>query len=300
MYKELEKHVPILELEFLVKRNGLPIKYSTKRELIEAIYSSSLPAETLEKEILELLNRYRFAGSKSICWSVVEQVKKISKEKFVHLIQGKFNRDPFVEQLRPEPTKVPVLNQAEWCTESLLRLEFAQVDKSHLVLQNYEWMEVPAMKLLDVFVRFLSKSIIVETRVGIADAIRLQRAVADLSGLGIEMMTFSNQEIELIKQKLGAKKKSAKHKKLGGDFDTVSVTASPLLDDLDDSEEYLKTLGKDDVNRARCQISYAGITGKPMEITLDITQRGSIWFLSEVPEEVIDYAFSIVKSIKRL
>jgi len=122
--------------------------------------------------------------------------------------------------------------------------------------------------------------------------------VADILDIDTHILEFTDEEIENIKMCLNAKKKAARHKRSAGDFDVVEVSAAPIIDDLDESNEYQNLLSGDELKKARYKFTYTLAEGRSLEVTIYISKRGSIWFVSEVPEEVIDYVFSCVRRIK--
>lgn len=120
--------------------------------------------------------------------------------------------------------------------------------------------------------------------------------------LGIEVlpMTFSNQNIEFLKQELNAKSKAAKYKRFAGELDTVSVSASSELDDLDKSEEYKNNFIDGELRETRLEFIYTTTSKQKIDVSLHISNQGNIWFMSDVPEEIIDYVFAIFRTIKFL
>jgi len=78
----------------------------------------------------------------------------------------------------------------------------------------------------------------------------------------------------------------------------VEVSAAPIIDDLDESNEYQNLLSGDELKKARYKFTYTLAEGRSLDVTIYLSKRGSIWFVSEVPEEVIDYVFSCVRKIK--
>ena len=146
--------------------------------------------------------------------------------------------NPFEEEIRPQLTQKPSFNTSEWLSDDLLRLEFAYAGKAYEVEDNYEKRTIVPTKRLNSYLRLLDKTFVVETRASICESKLVYDSVSLLLGIDIVSMTFSNQDIAFIKKELNAKSKAAKHKRFGGDLDTVYVSASPELDDLDNSEEY--------------------------------------------------------------
>jgi hypothetical protein len=113
-------------------------------------------------------------------------------------------------------------------------------------------------------------------------------------------MVFSDEDVRRIKEALNARKRSARHKRSGGDIDVIEMIASDTLADLDDSEEYREILSGDELRKARYSFDYTTMDGADLDITIFITNKGSIWFVSSVPEEVRDYVFSCIRSVKGL
>jgi len=228
------------------------------------------------------------------CIAILHDIEKI-EELIIERAQG----NPFIGDLRPSITSEPSLNRAQWLRSDLLKLEFVYADKTYLIEENYEIREIRPTRRAAILIRLLKNTpFVIESRASFKKSQYLHRTVANILGIDIYILEFTDVEIEDIKRCLNAKKKAARHKKSAGDFDTVEVSASPQLDDLDNSQEYQQLLSGDELKKARYKFVYTTNSGSLLDVTIYISKRGSIWFVSEVPEEVIDYVFSCVRRIK--
>ena len=154
--------------------------------------------------------------------------------------------------------------------------------------------------MIHSLVRFTQDKAIVEIRASQNYTLKYQNEIGDILGGKVKDISFTIDEINEIEQRLATSRRSAKHKKLGGDIDTVSVIASPKIEDLKASKEYNRMLGKDDIKDARCNFSYKQKDGRLIKVSMGISNKGSIWFMSDIPEEVIEHVFSVVKLVKGL
>ena len=296
----IERHIPVSELEFFLERFTLDEEtgYRSKEEIIAAV--DRIIADNPErKEALEkLLSQYKSAGRGSITWGIIYE--DLSGEVIEKILIDDYGAKVFDDEIRPEVTKVPALNRAEWIDEEkkTLRLEFAESGRRKLEYQFYELVEVPAMKIVDCFLKFFENQIIVEVRTNLSSAPKYHGKIGHMLNQKVEIIEFSLLEIAAIERSLNTFRKSAKHKKLSGDLDIVSVSASPTVEDLKASSEYNELLGNDEIKDARCQFVYTGSDSRETGVTIGISSKGSVWFLNEVPEEVIDHVFSVVKTAK--
>lgn len=296
----IERHIPVSELEFFLERFTLDeqTSHGSKEEIITEV-DKIISGEPERLEGLEkLLSQYKSAGRGSMTWGIIYE--ELSCEEIEKTLIENYGQEVFDDEIRPEVTRVPSLNRAEWMDEEkkVLRLEFAESGKRKLEYQYYELVAVPAMKIVDCFLKISESQIVVEVRTNISSAPKYHGKIGHMLNRKVEIIEFSLLEIASIERSLKTFRKSAKHKKLSGDLDIVSVSASPTVEDLKASPEYNELLGNDEIKDARCQFVYNGKDGRETNVTIGISSKGSIWFLNEVPEEVIDHVFSVVKTAK--
>jgi len=298
--RDLKKYVPMRELYyFLTEKLGEePKGYVTKEALITKIEDLIDKNPDILNEIKELLSRYMFAGRGSVSWSVPIDSIDISKENIENLIIEHSQGNPFINELRPSITNEPALNKAQWLRENLLKLEFVYADKTYVIEENYEIREIRPTRRAVILIKLLNKSFVIESRANFRKSQYLHSKVANILNFKTKILEFTDYEIENLKDCLKAKKKAARHKKRAGDFDIMEVSAAYTIDDLDNSKEYQDLLSKDELRKARYKFTYSLSEGSPLEVIIYISKIGSIWFVSEVPEEVIDYVFSCVRKIK--
>jgi hypothetical protein len=296
----IERHIPVSELEFFLKRFTLDEEtgHRNKENIIAEVGKVIAESPEVREALEKLLSQYKNAGRGSITWGIIYE--GLSNEDIEKALINKHGRKVFDSEMRPEVTKVPALNMAEWMDEEkkTLRLEFAESGKRKLEYQAYELVEVHGMKIVDCFLRFFESHTVVEVRTNLNSAPKYHGKIGYMLNQKVEVIEFSLLEIAAIERSLNTSRKSAKHKKLSGDLDIVSVSASPTVEDLKASTEYNALLGNDEIKDARCQFIYTGSDGRETNVTLGISSKGSVWFLNEVPEEVVDHVFSVVKTAK--
>lgn len=254
----------------------------------------------LVNKINNLISKYKFAGKTSISWSALQDGVYLDNNKLEKIIIEAMGSNPFKDELRPDPKRFPTLNKAVWLRENLLMLEFVYIDKPYLLEVDYDYQEIWPTRRASVLIRPYDTSFAIESRANLQQSRNLHKIVSDMLGVQANILDFSDDEIERLKLNLSAKKKAAKHKKSGGDFDTMEVTAAPTIDDLDESQEYLDSLSADELSKARYKFTYHDSDGGHLDVTIYISNKGSIWFVSEVPEEVIDHVFSSIRRVKRI
>lgn len=256
------------------------------------------------KTVLQLIQDYKYAGRVSICWGIPFQWTSLSKTKLQEIILEKSNVNPFEKEIKPKLIPRPSFNRAEWLAEDLLRLEFVYAGKSYEVEDNYQKRIIVPTKRIGCYIRLEEKTFVVETRASIQASKKIYDALSRLLDIDIVSMTFSNQDIQVLKQKLNDKstatKKAAKHKRYGGDLDMVSVSASPAIDDLDSSDEYNSKFADGELKEVRFRLIHITDSKQKIDASLHISNQGNIWFMSDVPEEIIEYVFAIVRKIKFL
>ncbi|GAB4383837.1 MAG: hypothetical protein Kow00121_46430 [Elainellaceae cyanobacterium] len=301
--EELGKHVPVKALQELIDEAAgeqeLP-KHGTKEALLgevrELIENNKLSIEKVNR----LTQEYKFAGRVSVSWGIPLQWTIRPKEKLEQVIIDRSSTNPFEAEVRPQLTQKPALNRAEWLSDDMLRLEFTYAGKSYEVEDNYEKRVIVPTRYINSYLRLLEKTFVIETRASIRESKLVHNSVSLLLGIEVVPMTFTNQDIEILKQELKAKSKAVKLKRFGGDLDTVYVSASPELDDLENSEEYKKNFTIGELREARLELFYTASSQQRIGVSLHISNQGNIWFMSDVPEELIEHVFSIVRKIKFL
>jgi hypothetical protein len=301
--EELNKHVPMKALqELLDKASGSPDapKHATKEALLDEV-QGLVETNTLSlTQINKLVQNYKFAGRVSVCWGIPLRRTILSKEEVQQKILDRSPLNPFKEELKPQLTQKPTFNKAEWLSDDLLRLEFAYAGKSYEVEDNYEKKLIIPTKRINSYIRLFDKTFVVETRASIRESKLVHDSIFLLLGIEIVQMTFSNKDIAFLKQELNAKSKATKHKRFGGDLDTVYVSASPELDDLENSEEYRKNFTHGELKETRLEFIYVTGSKQKFDTSVHVSNQGNIWFMTDAPEELIEYVFAIVRRIKFL
>lgn len=309
---QLKKNVPNSELHFFIKgvTGEEPRGYVTKEALIERLADLTVENPSLIEDVNELLIKYRYAGRGSVSWSIPTNIHtddnesgeeiRLTKEDIERLIISNTNSNPFNADIRPLIDVKPALNRSRWLRDDLLNLEFVYADRTQMVEENYEIKEIKPTRRASILIRILGSSFIFESRANFNKALLLHGMASDMLNVDSEILNFDYNDVESLKMILNAQKKAARHKMLAGDFDTVEVTASPIVQDLDDSEEYKTYFDGDELRKARYRFKYVSNTGAQTDVTMYISHKGSIWFMSDVPEEVIEYVFSGIREVKRI
>jgi hypothetical protein len=301
--------LPNRELEFIItnvtakKPKGLV----TKTALIEKIgaLTKEHPEVTdqVNNQVNHLIRNYKFAGRSSISWSIPERTEKelsLTEEKLEELIQQQAGTDVFEHEIKAPITSKPALNRASWLEQNKLLLQFVYAGAPYFEEIGYELEEIQPTRRANALIRLPDGSPVIECRANSKIVSALHGEVSSLLNTHTQVLAFSNGDIASIKNRLKAKKQSAKHKKLAGDFDTVDVKASRSVNDLDDSGTYQNLLGTDALQRVRYTFSFKPTDGSDLDVTIYLNNKGNVWFVSEVPEEVIDYVFSNIKEVKGL
>jgi hypothetical protein len=302
--KELGKHVPIKALQELLdevagdKEN--PKHGITKELLLDEVKGLVETNSISLTKVNKLVQDYKFAGRVSVCWGIPFHRVTLSKQQVQQQILKRSSVNPFEEELKPQLTQKPAFNKAEWLGNDFLRLEFAYAGKPYEVEDNYEKRTIIPTKRINSYIRLLDKTFVVETRASIRESKLVHDSVLRLLGIEIVPMTFSNQDISFFKQELNAKSKATKHKRFGGDLDIVYVSASLDLDDLEDSEEYKNNFTDGELRETRLEFVYTTSSNQNVETSLHVSNQGNIWFMTDAPEELIEYVFAIVRKIKFL
>lgn len=301
--EELNKHVPMKALqELLDEASGEQeiAKHGTKESLLGEVRDLVETQSLSLNQINKLVQDYKFAGRVSVCWGIPLHRTTLSKKTIQQEIVGRHLINPFEEELKPQLTQKPAFNKAAWLSSDFLRLEFVYAGKSYEVEDNYQKRTIVPTKRINSYIRILDETFVVETRASIRESKLLHSSIFLLLGIEIVPMTFSNQDIAFFKQELQAKSKATKYKRHGGDLDTVHVSASPELDDLEDSEEYTKNFTHGELRETRLEFIYSTSSNQKFSTSLHVSNQGNIWFMTDAPEELIEYVFSIVRKIKFL
>ena len=300
---ELKRYVPLAELRsFIEICEGEPLRScNTKDDAILHLDPLILSRRELINELYTIILKYKFAGKGSVSWSIPVERKKLTKSEFQDLInQRAGGDDAFTRELRPEITREPALNKAEWLEGDILRLEFVYKDRSQFVETDYSLQEIWPTRRSSILIYILNDSFIIESRADFNQASHLHRIASSLLGIDTQIIDFSDEDIERLKEMLNARKWTARHKRSSGDIDVIEMTASPTIEDLDDSEEYQRTLSGDELKKAGYRFNHTTSEGADLDITINVSKKGSIWFMSSTPEEVRDYVFSCIRDVKNL
>jgi hypothetical protein len=297
---ELKRYVPLQELQSFLSKwsNGDPSGCDTIDDSIRSLDSLFIRQPDLINDLSKIILRYKYAGKGSVSWSCPSKKMSIVKAGIEHLLMMKAGGNLFSGELRPIITEEPALNRATWQDKDL-RLEFVYRDRSYFIEMDYELKEIWPTKRANVLIKSLENSFVVEARADFYQAKKLHKKIASILGIQIEIVEFSDDQINELKLDLNAKKRSAKHKKAAGDIDVVEMIASETIDDLDNAEEYKKYLGNDELRKALYRFKF-NAHEDDSDFTIYISKKGSIWFVSRVPEEVRQHVFSCVRRVKGL
>lgn len=305
---DLKRYVPLSKLkELTTKWEGEEVTSRTKDELIHRLHILVLKQhgdkkDDIMNEITQLLTEYKFAGKRAISWSIpTEELNHITN--LVTYIQECFTNycdiNPFEHEIHPAVGNIPMLNKAEWLNEDLLKLQYVYAGRTRIIEEGYEPKEYRPTIRSNVSVRLMDDSFVIECRGNFQIARKLHKITSQILHIDVDIISFSDEDIEAIKRMLNGKKKGARHKRSGGDFDTVQVTAALITEDLDESQEYCKKfqLKQDEIREARFKIPSA-LGGGSESFTLCINKNGSIWFMSPVSEDVVNYVFYSIRKVK--
>ncbi len=300
--KDLKGHVPLAKLAKFVSQQDDTVSVTnlTKEQVLEKVDSLVTGDIALETEINSLLKEYKFAGKGSVSWSIPTEKFKWNSLKIESILLEKFGINPFEKEVKPEVKRKPSFNKAEWLDneKTLLMMEFVFGIQSYFIEEDYELVEVTPMQRVNAFIKITDSSFFIETRTSIQKAVTLHTMISNILSIKTTNIEFSDTDIKKIKENLEAKKKTVKHKQHSGDFDTVALVASPAIECLDESTQYQDLSKSGDVKEAKFEFEYEGINGLKLIVSFHISTRGSIWFQTSVPEEVIEYVFSTVRSVK--
>lgn len=179
-------------------------------------------------------------------------------------------------------------------------LEFVYADDPYFIEEDYKVKRIRPTRRINAIIRLLDASFLIEARAHINKSQLLHGELEMLLDKRTGMLEFSDSEVKQLKGLLSAKKKSAKHKKLAGDFDTMEVSASKVVEDIDNSTEYTSLLGQDELRTTGCVFEHEPVSCAPLDVSASVYGKGRIWFRSSVSEESLDYVFSCVRTVKGL
>jgi len=307
---KIENANPILELGYANVQtireliadasNREPAKHATKDELLQEV-EQLVANQVLSRDLVNaVIREHKFAGKVSVCLGIPLKYKSFTKTQLDRLLRHNRENDPFDVELHPQLTQKPAFNSAEWLSETKLRLEFTYAGKSYELEDNYELRTITPTKRIDAYIRLLDKTFLVETRASIRETKLLHESISRLIGVEVASMTFSDDDMAFLKRELLAKSRASKYKLVGGDLDTVYVSASPTLDDLENSEEFREKFSDGELRETRLEFFYTKHSGHLTRVSLHISHQGNIWFMSDVAEEVIEYVLLAVRKIKFL
>ncbi len=299
---ELGQYANVQAIQELIAEAGgkQPAKHTTKEELLKEVEQLVANQSLSGDRVSSIVREYKFAGNVSVCWGIPLKYVGFTKPQLENLLQANRKINPFEAELRPQLTQKPAFNRAEWLSNTKLRLEFTYAGKSYELEDNYEFRRIVPTKRINIYLRLLKKLFVVETHGNIHETKQVHQAFSRLLGVEVTAMTFSDLDITILKRELQAKTKASKFKRSGGEIDTVYVSAAPDLDDLENSEEFKQKFSDGELRETRLEFVYTRESGHRINTSLHISHLGNIWFMTDVPEEVIEYVFSVVRKIKFL
>jgi hypothetical protein len=277
-----------------------PLIHATKEKLlsqVEFFVSSQMLPIT---RIREVVSEYQFAGKVSVCFGIPLEYRGFTKLQLDILLCANKNTNPFEGEIKPELTQKPSFNRAEWISDTKLRLEFTYTGKSYELEDDYQLRTIKPTNRVNAYIRLLDKVFLVETRANIRETKLVHDAVSRLLGVEVAAMNFSDQDFALLKHELKAKLRKATSKSSGGQLDIISVSASPEIDDLEDSEEFKEKFSNGEFRAKRLEFSYIQKSDSTANVSLYVSHQGNIWFMSDVSEAIIEYVLSAVRTVKFL
>jgi len=291
-------YVPFSELMRIVSNElGPAFKANSKDKVIEKLERICEESPSFEDHLREITANYRYAGKGSISWGFIEN-EKLNKNNITQAITISNSDNIFVEAQEPELSSKPKLNRAQWISDNLLKLQFVYVDSRPItVMRDYEPETFFPTKMKNVFLKIGSGLIFIECRAAMTKAKALRKAVADMLGMQVKVITFSEEEIQQIKDNLHASLRGAKHKLLAGEIDMISFSAEPNYPDLSNSNAYSDMISESEIRKAIFRFENPSTQA---EVTVHLSTHGGVWFVSIVPEVIIDHVFSCIRSVKGL
>jgi|694.fasta_scaffold72919_2 hypothetical protein len=277
-----------------------PTIHATKEKLlsqVEFFVSSRMLPIT---RVRETVSEYQFAGKVSVCFGIPLEYRGFTKTQLEKLLCANRNTNPFEYEIKPELTQKPSFNRAEWMSDTKLRLEFTYAGKSYELEDDYQLRTIKPTNRVNAYIRLLDKVFLVETRASIRETKLIHDAISRLLGVEVTAMNFSDQDFALLKYELKAKLRKATSKSSGGQLDIISVSASPEIDDLEDSEEFKQKFNNGEFRAKRLEFPYIQKSGFTMNVSLYVSHQGNIWFMSDVSEAIIEYVLSAVRTVKFL
>ncbi|MFL0507238.1 hypothetical protein ACH0B5_15970 [Ureibacillus sp. 179-F W5.1 NHS] len=293
----LLNNVPVDVIKFIAREHQLTYSGSNKGEVVEDLIRD---AQTNDKvEILRsIASQYQFAGRTSIDW--YESDEDIEFRRCEETIIEKYSTDIFVfGRVRPELDKDPKLiyvNADE--EEQQILLMFAYNGPIRRILVDYE-PRVDNPTYFDyVIIKF--NPFTVESRASFNMSKKLINSCKDILSLDEVQLSrveiIGDDQISILKTKLGAELQLARHQSLVGDYDWIEVLADPETGDLSQSEHYLQELATSPSKRKIFVFEFNYSFGYSEKVTLEVnTENGRFWFRSAVGEEAIRYVLQKVR-----
>lgn len=256
--------------------------------------AESLTKEVDEGEMWGVIREYVRTGRSVVSWYVPRRpVAELTRGSVEERLIEHYERNPFEEDLRFDLTSTPEVISAMWLTDDVALLELARAK------------EAPAWDGLDFSPRLLTAFSRVVLRTGTTflecwGDIQVAKAAGKSLGLilGIGMtdqITLADEELDELTSVLKARIPLDRVKDDSGTYDTIEVTADPLVRDLQQVPEYQSDIApKPSIRRV---IEFDPPDGGP-PVRLEITRSSGFWFRGYVAEEVVEHVLSVVRSIK--
>lgn len=303
--RDLKRYVPTREIyDFIKLKSGKEPEKSYSKESLLQLINSFPQDETLFTELNNLIARFRHAGKGSYYWSYPSTSIDFNHKVLDYQIREHSGHDIFQIEKRAELDSEPKLVHATWINEQTLKLDYAYKDKPFEIEVDYEIQEIVPTRRVSAFLRNFDNTMIFEGRGDIRKARKVFENIGSILDSGISQIDITDNELEQIKQCLNAYKKGVKHKKSSSIYDTVDLEASPKVIDLDAESDYITGYGNDEIRRARYEFDYVYTSGLISKVSFyiivanDRFRHSGIRFMTEIPEEVVDYVLSCIKRVK--
>jgi hypothetical protein len=288
--------VPSGVLKQVLKNEKIDAKLTSLEEMAEALYDKK------PQKAIELANQFQFAGSTAVNLNIIMSgigPEWYNKNYFKKHLEKKFGENLFTSGIRPTLDRKPKLIQAYELGEKIV-LAFSFLGPSKRYLENFQIVSRRPQIVEYVVIHFSPFAI--EVRASHDQNQVFIEAVLDIMDIKDEVVwdkatKLTDEQANMLAKELGAKLRAAKHKMTEGVYATKEVTAHTQIDDLQNTEQYIKEFSNQPMKRKTLVFEYTYSFGYNDSISYVITDEG-LFIRSKVGEEVISYILEKILKIR--
>lgn len=293
---QLKNRVPVDILQRLASEHEVTPRGTTKLSLIDALIT-----DVGESVLARVLRDYIYAGRLAITWFIIEWPARLDLDTCTETMRRRaieqVGGDPFEAPLRPSLGISPRLVHATRFSDTSLLLDFAYLGPLSFIEEDFEI--VPRQPILRAKALLRTEPACLEIRAAANKAKKIAATVAALLGYqDYAKVVLTDDELDILIERLGGHLRGALHKYAEGDLDTVEVWAVRSCPDMRSVARYQTNFAPEPTSKKQFRFDFES-EGLVETVVLQVsTVTGSFWFRTAASEAEIKHVLGRVRGIK--